>query len=152
MGKSISREINGTEYTVNRLSFDHWEDLTEFLSSMVGGPMGQALMGDVAIRSSLLNADVGLAILGTMVGSITAANMRKFRGFMGRCLTAQSDGTVVLDSKRQSSWWPDHLADLPEAVSLFLEVQYADFFGSLKRLAPETETEPNDPSEKGSDG
>lgn len=147
----LDREINGTYYRARQLKISKWADLTEHLAEMLGKPFGQALRGGTVDLDALLGQDTVVALLALVTERLTARNLLKLLGFAGESLQMEADNEVGFTTWKPGQWdshFRCHMGNLAPVILLFLEAQYADFFGGLKALVPEHKNGPQDPRQK----
>ncbi len=128
---STEETIVKTTYRAYTLPIDRWEELTELLAGVLGEPLANLLRGDAVIpdgNDPRLGGDDIREAIGAMATKLRAGDMKALRRYMGESL--QADGKPLPEQK-QRLWWSSHMREYAGAVSLFLRVQYADFFEGL---------------------
>ena len=141
----LQKEINGTTYHAYTLKLDQWSELTEWLASLLGGPMGELLRGDDASATAGKELSDGLlSMLVPVIQKLTAKRITELTKHLAR--SVRSDGSL-LTTEKQTLYWPQHMRDLAPVTKLFLEAQYADFFtgiGDIMSDLPVTTKEQQD--------
>lgn len=128
---STEETIGETTYRAYTLPIDRWEELTELLAGVLGEPLASLLQGEAVIpdgHDTRFGGDDIRVAIGGMVTKLRAKDMKALRKYMGESLQA---GGRPLPEQKQRLWWPSHMQEYAGAVSLFLRVQYADFFEGL---------------------
>ena len=72
---SVSRDINGSEYSATILPYSRWVELTEFLAKLLGQPLASALRGE-SLAPANLDGDAIVEVL-SMLSRETAEIYQK---------------------------------------------------------------------------
>lgn len=129
--------IGEHQYKCVALMQTDWEALGDFLAESIGAPIATLVKGyDIAYLEQLPfsgSGGVGL-IFAAFSKKMSRENAKALRQHMAKSLYVMDGEWKVLDMAAQELWWAKNRRELPGVIELFLEAQYADFFGGLLGL------------------
>jgi len=145
----IEREIGKHNYRAYQLQLGKWADLTEHLAGMLGKPFAAALRGGSLDVDAMLGQDTVLVVLALVMERLTARNLLALVEKAKPSLQFESatGGWNVKKVDQHHVHWQHNMTEMGPAMALFLEAQYRDFFGGLKGLMPDLQSDPNGPAE-----
>lgn len=125
----LEREIGCHTYRCDRHLLKDWIELETLLIRV--------------LDMQVLDMDEGNlgAYAPRILGAATKADHEQIFDLLSRSIKVQNPegGWSMISRQTQDRWWPAFIGELPGALGMYFEIQFADFFRGLARLLPEGE-------------